>query len=96
VKPIHDCFYTEGVRDIISYRGICAGGDGAGSCFGDSGGGFFTMRYPKWFLRGVTSSGLINTYGDCDVDNQAVFTDVANFEKWIEDILGGRIKNKCR
>lgn len=96
IHPIADCYETDGVRDIISRRGICVGGDGVGPCFGDSGGGLFTALNNKWILRGVTSSSLTDSFMTCDVYKQSVFTSVQEFSGWIEKILDGGDKMRCK
>lgn len=95
VHPISKCYETFGIRDAISSRGLCVGGEGTGPCFGDSGGGFFSYRPSRWFLRGIASSSVINGFGDCDVDTQAVFTDVKQFLKWINKIINGAAQFNC-
>lgn len=83
VKSIFSCYETETIRGIISQRGLCVGGDGAGPCFGDSGGGFFTARGKHWYLRGITSSSAVDGQLKCDVNSHVVMTNIENFRFWI-------------
>lgn len=64
-------------------------------CSGDSGGGMF-LRYKggddkAWRLRGVVSVSLENEDDDseyeCNIQQYVVFTDVAKFTSWIENII---------
>jgi len=60
---------------------------GAGSCVGDSGGGFALERNEKWFLRGVVSFGASKTVqGDkitCDPHLSALYVDLGEYMDWI-------------
>lgn len=58
-------------------------GDNSGPCNGDSGGGLFSAQGRKWFLRGITSTGLTNVYMHCDVTKPTIYTNVAMFTDWI-------------
>ncbi|CAO1416134.1 unnamed protein product [Diamesa tonsa] len=72
-------------QQITSLRTFCAGGRrGEGPCKGDSGSGLVLFTNNKWYLRGVVSASLSKTTG-CDVDNFAVFTDVAKYGSWINN-----------
>jgi secreted trypsin-like serine protease len=88
VKPLDVCYETAGIRDIISNRDLCVGGDGYGACIGDSGGGLFAARGSKFFLRGITSASLFNPELRCDVNNPTIFTNVEKFSSWIQSKLG--------
>lgn len=74
---------------IISNRTFCAGNrEEVGPCNGDSGSGYFLYRNGAWRLRGVVSNSLQNPETRiCDVTNYAVFTDVARFSTWINNII---------
>lgn len=93
IKSIFVCYDNAELSPVISSRGICAGGDGVGPCTGDSGGGLFTARGDKWFLRGITSSSLTTSHMYCDVDNPAVFTNIVKFNGWIQDFLNDGDEN---
>lgn len=90
--PIHsneNCFLvTPGLAELSSRRTFCAGfQNGAGVCFGDSGGGFFIKVSGTNYLKGIVSSSL--TQGDlCDVTKYAVYTDILMYSDWIDDIIG--------
>lgn len=95
VKSLISCYEANEVRDIISERAFCVGGDGTGPCFGDSGGGFVSLHNSTWFLRGVISSGVVNGAGHCDVNKQAVITNLAKFIGWIKSIVNGGAQLNC-
>lgn len=82
-----DCFRVEALYRLFSRRALCVGGEGAGPCFGDSGGGIFTRRGSTWFLRGVTSFSDTDATGNCDVNTKSVFTAVESFNDWIFNII---------
>jgi hypothetical protein len=52
---------------------------------GDSGSGLFIKIGSTYFLKGIVSSSLFKANGQCDVDNYAVYTDIPQFSKWIEN-----------
>lgn len=95
VKSIFTCFTADEIRDIMSERALCVGGDGAGACSGDSGGGFFTFHESNWFLRGIISSGVVDGARRCNVSAQTVITNVEKFDGWIERIVNGGIQLRC-
>ena len=72
---------------ISSNRTFCAGGQGAGPCTGDSGGGYFIKVERKWFLRGVVSASFVEN-GFCDVNSYAVFTNTILYKDWIVQVAG--------
>lgn len=72
---------------ISSNRTFCAGGEGAGPCTGDSGGGYFIKVERKWFLRGVVSASFVEN-GFCDVNSYAVFTNTILYKQWIIQVAG--------
>lgn len=49
-----------------------------------AGGGLVLKSGRKWFLRGIVSASLRDE-ASCDVNNYAVFTDVAKFIPWIRN-----------
>lgn len=65
-------------------------------CFfiaGDSGGGIFIKHKRRWYLRGITSVSFMDHNGECDVRNDAVFTNVLKFSKWINDKISDRVES---
>lgn len=55
------------------------------SLSGDSGSGLFIKIGSTYYLRGIVSSSLFDENGNCDVKNYAVYTDVPQYLKWIEN-----------
>ena len=95
--PIHkneDCFYKNYLlAKLSSRRTFCGGtGNGTGVCNGDSGSGLIILDGNTFYLRGVVSSSLLNGRRECNVDNYAVFTDVAKYIEWINGITTSRFK----
>lgn len=88
IQANEECFLgTKGFSEISSKRTFCAGlKNGSGVCMGDSGGGLFIKANEVYYLKGIISSSLINTDGDCDVLENSVYTDVPKFINWIEKI----------
>lgn len=62
---------------------------------GDSGGGLYTSRGTKQYIRGIVSSSLFRTDGSCDVNRYSVFTNVAKYSNWINGVLGVKIELFC-
>lgn len=89
------CYEDEHLAKIISYRTMCAGGELAGPCRGDSGGGLYTPRGKKMFVRGIVSASLFTQSGHCDISRKAVFTKVEKFTSWINSILGVNLELNC-
>ena len=60
---------------------LCAGGEGAGTCYGDSGGPLASQGDDGvWYLIGVTSWGAV-----CgEVGSPGVYAEVGAFTSWIE------------
>ncbi|KAJ7377241.1 hypothetical protein OS493_030052 [Desmophyllum pertusum] len=59
---------------------ICAGGNNAGTCRGDSGGPLACIEGGKWILRGVTSWG----HKKCRTDFFSVYARVSTYVDWIK------------
>jgi Leucine-rich repeat (LRR) protein len=87
VYSIFDLYETEGVRDIISPRGLYVRGSNVGPSFGDGGSGFYTSQASRWFVRGVTSSSFIGSKIGTNDNSLAVLTSVEKFTDWIYKIL---------
>lgn len=87
VNPLNQCLQSQTLRRVFSPRTLCVGGDGAGTCYGDGGSGFFTYSGSQWFLRGIASATQFNREGQCEVRYPAVFTDVSRFRDWIDNII---------
>nr|XP_003478141.2 serine protease 29-like [Cavia porcellus] len=67
-------------RKIIQDGNVCAGTEGRGPCFGDSGGPLACKNSDSWTLVGVVSWGR-----DCSWSNvPAVFTRVQSYVPWIK------------
>jgi secreted trypsin-like serine protease len=68
---------------LTSERTFCGRSDKeSGPCTGDSGGGFYMKIGEQWILRGIVAGSLVKNY-KCDLENPAVYTDVAKFLRWI-------------
>lgn len=78
---------------LSSNRTFCAGGEGAGPCNGDSGGGFFTKVGEAWYLRGIVSSSVVDNDGRCDVNQFAVFTNVVKYTPWVKQVVSKKISS---
>lgn len=87
--PIHaneHCFLesVEFTR-ISSRRTICGGAKNKrGPCRGDSGNGLFVKINNRFYLKGLVSASLTN-FGECDVTNYALYTNIEKFIDWIEN-----------
>lgn len=92
IRPISDCYEDDYLGNVISNRSICVGGEGKGPCSGDSGGGLFSSMGDRLLLRGIISLSTSDYILGCDINRPAVYTNVANFTNWIEEILNGDIK----
>ncbi|KAL7012718.1 hypothetical protein ACKWTF_015001 [Chironomus riparius] len=72
-------------RSLISHRTFCGGSaDGRGVCDGDSGSGVYVIHSLAYYLRGIVSSSFNNVILQCDVQREAIFTDVPKFYGWIK------------
>lgn len=89
-----DCFLAaKDLVDLSSQRTFCAGlQNGTGVCRGDSGGGLFVDVDGVHFLKGIVSSSLLTSSNDCDVSKNAVYTNVLEYKKWIEEKMAGQGK----
>jgi hypothetical protein len=73
---------------LTSPETFCAGGrNNVGPCVGDSGGGLMVRENGKYYVRGIVSVSLRGPDG-CDLENFVVFTDVAKYIQWIDNIMG--------
>lgn len=90
IQMNEDCFLDKKTFvDLSSKRTFCAGlKNGSGVCGGDSGGGLFIKIDDVFFLRGIVSSSLLTTLGECDTSQNAVYTDVLKFRNWINEKAG--------
>jgi len=71
-------------QGLLTGRAFCAGsGTGQGVCTGDSGSGFVVESGNVFYLRGIVSSSLFNSYLGCDVDSYSVFTNALRYMNWI-------------
>lgn len=77
------------LAEISSERTFCAGlRNSSGVCYGDSGSGLFIQVDNIFHLKGIVSSSLIKN-DDCDVLNNAVYTNVLKFGNWIAEKTAG-------
>ena len=63
---------------------ICAGGDGVGSCLGDSGGPLMVERDTGWVLVGVVSRSALPCAAP---GSPTIFTELAPLATWLQQIL---------
>jgi len=85
IRDYHSC--TANGSDhgyFASARTFCGGpANGTGVCKGDSGGGVYVVHNKTFYLRGLVSNSLINDANECDVYQEAIFTDVTQYYDWI-------------
>lgn len=80
-------------RHIVqkSVRNFCGGyvNQSKGICNGDSGGGFYAKESTSffWKIQGVISIGAYKS-SLCDVNQFGLYTNVAKFIGWINEIIG--------
>ncbi|XP_063992829.1 modular serine protease-like isoform X2 [Diachasmimorpha longicaudata] len=79
-------------RNFITSDKFCAGyTNGSSVCNGDSGGGLTFETNKLSYLRGIVSSGIgVNdSTGEpiCDNNRYAIYTEVAVYISWIQDIM---------
>ncbi|KAL0266284.1 UNVERIFIED_CONTAM: hypothetical protein PYX00_008876 [Menopon gallinae] len=85
--------YPEFFPRFTSNTTYCAGfKNGTSVCNGDSGGGMFfpikSNREVQWFFRGLVSlSAAVKGARICDTQHYVVFTDVAKYLPWLEDLI---------
>ncbi|XP_052751870.1 serine protease gd-like [Galleria mellonella] len=75
---------------LTSANTLCAGDrNGAGPCLGDSGGGLYLLDSGRWRVRGIVSLSLRPENGDntCNLNEYIVFTDAAQYLKWIKNVM---------
>jgi secreted trypsin-like serine protease len=79
------------IADVFSSTSFCAGkpNEKKGFCFADSGSGFymFDSSSNAWNVRGVISASLADEYGRCDINKFQLYTNVARFIDWIQNII---------
>lgn len=87
IKDNEECFLDNyKFAKIGSKRTFCAGSkNGTGACRGDSGSGLFIKIGATHYLRGIVSSSLFDENGYCDVDNYAIYTNIPQFLRWIQN-----------
>lgn len=81
-------FHELGVAS--SNRHFCGGyeNQGIAPCLGDSGGGFYIQDSSStWTVRGIASASIIDAKHGCDINKFSLYTNVARFIDWIEDIM---------
>jgi len=90
IRNYQDCIKNSSAHKYIaSARMFCGGpADGRGVCSGDAGGGVYVLHNGQFYLRGITSATLRNNKSGCDVDRDAIFTDVTKFHDWINREIG--------
>ncbi|XP_078372771.1 chymotrypsinogen B-like [Oculina patagonica] len=81
-----DCSRVNGPR-VDERSMLCAGGQGKGSCKGDSGGPFVCNEGGRWVLRGVASWGK----DECSTDYYSVLARVSSFIDWMNKKMSGNL-----
>lgn len=89
--PIHDdssCFLKFYLLARFSSKRTFCGGtaNGTGACHGDSGGGFYVRYNGVFYLRGLVSASLLDDFLNCDVNAYSIFTNMLNFNDWVQSI----------
>lgn len=51
-----------------------------------AGGGLYVQLNSVWFIRGIVSSSLV-VGGLCDVDRNALYTQISSFAEWINSTM---------
>jgi secreted trypsin-like serine protease len=76
---------------LASVSSFCGGYDSEGKapCRGDSGAGLYmnNSTTEQWTVRGIVSSSLLDKTRQCDINVFQVYTHVARFVDWIEEII---------
>ncbi len=87
--------FTNG--DALTDKQICFGGDYSDAtglrnavCSGDSGGAVYWQDGDTLTQVGITSFGPV-TCGDPDADVTSVFTEITDYQSWIDDVLAGNV-----
>lgn len=80
--PIQEPFKCPGIDPLLQ---MCAGGEGASGCTGDSGGPLSCFDNGVWVLDGITSFGR----RDCFPLQPSVYTRVSSFVDWIDSTIAG-------
>ncbi|KAG5677872.1 hypothetical protein PVAND_007589 [Polypedilum vanderplanki] len=80
--------------EISSINTFCAGKrGGSGACSGDSGSGLYIKNGDRWYLRGIVSASFI-VDNHCDVENDAIYTDVTCHLNWINEKIYNSINHR--
>lgn len=77
---------TDGNGEVVVPKdGFCAGeGTTVYLCHGDSGGGIYAYLEGRWFLRGVLSTGLVDSSTrTCAQNDYVIFMDVMKYERFL-------------
>lgn len=81
------CFLrNENLASLSSNRTFCAGLPGVAPCNGDSGGGFYIRPKSTFVIEGIVSISLADENGFCDPQELVVFTHIAKFSDWIQNV----------
>lgn len=89
ILPTQMCLRVEGgYADKISHRMFCAGSKSISNiCPNDMGDGLFVNYKGKYHLAGIASFVYNSRYGECDLKNTALFTNVHWMSDWIDQHL---------
>lgn len=83
------CFLDNNtLGNVASNRTFCVEAKRAGSCIGDSGGGFSVNKGKFWILQGVASPGR-SIDKACTMETLAVYTNIKYFTLWIKNTVEG-------
>ncbi|KAL7011314.1 hypothetical protein ACKWTF_014227 [Chironomus riparius] len=88
IQDEFECFTNnDKFVNILNNRTFCAGNDiGRGVCVEDYGSGLFVKHADNFYLRGILSTVLIDDREKCLVNSYALYTDIAKFTKWIQEL----------
>jgi secreted trypsin-like serine protease len=91
VNTSHCIISSPQLADIFSASSFCAGkpSEEKGACLGDSGSGFYMLDSSAnaCNVRGIVSARLYDNNLQCDINQFQLYTNVARFIDWIENII---------
>ncbi|XP_077399431.1 ovochymase-1 isoform X2 [Vanacampus margaritifer] len=71
-------------RGLVDDAHVCADSVASAACLGDSGAPLFCQKHSTYFLFGLLTWGSRK----CDPNKPAIFSKVADYTSWIEEVIG--------